>query len=56
MDNDVPRVVRRGKPQIEGLVRLFQQQGILVGIRAHAVMPELELSPRLINPRVDKGL
>ena len=56
MNNDVPRVVRCGKPQVEGLVRLFQQQGILVGIRAHAVMPELELAPRVINPYVDKGL
>ena len=56
MNNEVPRVVRCGKPQVEGLVRLFQQQGIPVGIRAHAVMPELELPPRLINPHVDKGL
>ena len=56
MNNDVPRVVRCGKPQVEGLVRLFQQQGIPVGIRAHAVMPELELAPRVINPRVDEGL
>ena len=55
MNNDVPRVVRHGKPQIEGLVRLFQQQGILIDICAHLVMPELELAPRFINPRVDEG-
>ena len=56
MNNDVPRVVRRGKPQIEGLVRLFQQQGIAIDIRANLVMPKLELAPRFINPRVDEGL
>ena len=56
MNNDVPGVVRCGKPQVEGLVRFFQKQGIAIGIRAHAVMHQLELPPRVIDSRVDEGL
>ena len=56
MNNDVPGVVRCGKPQVKGLVRFFQQQGVTIGIRTHAVMHELELPPRVIDSRVDEGL
>ena len=55
MNDDVPRETRGREPHLEGLVRLDQQQLVVLARRAHAVQPHVARTPRVVHAHVDKG-